>query len=168
MINKFYLEELLAPYAEAPVRYPKSVHPRLIRYMKQQQKKMFQHQNKPQGFGFMDSWLPMVKGQIRVLYTVLLKNQISPTVNVGILDWSNKGEYPLTLTVHYWIDIDIYRIDYRGRDWYRMLPPYPNPLIEQVPYGVFIPDEFPFVSYEFKRVEEITKSELTHLILQKA
>ena len=156
MINKSYLEELLAPYAEAPVRYPKSVPPRLIRYMKQQHKKMFQHQNKPEGFGFMDSWLPMVEGQIRVLYTVLLENQMSPTVNFGVLDWSNKGEFPLILTLHYWIDVDIYRIDYRGRDWYRMAPPHPNPLIEQVPLGVFIPEDFPFVSYQVEKVVKLT------------
>lgn len=153
MINKSNLEEILAPYAEAPVRYPESVEPRLIRYMKQQHKKMLQCS------GFMDSWLLMVKGQIRVLYTILLKNQMLPSVKFGTLDWSNNREKGLTLTLHYWIDVDIYRIDYRGRDWYRILPPYPNPLIEQVPYGVFIPKDFPWVDYEFKRVEQMTPIE---------
>jgi hypothetical protein len=37
-----------------------------------------------------------------------------------------------------------------------MAPPHPNPLIEQVPYGAFISEDFPFVSYQVEKVVKVT------------
>lgn len=70
------------------------------------------------------------------------------------LAWSNKENSPPTLGRHSWIDVDPYRIDYRGRNWYEFNIQH-KPILEQVPYGVFIPADFPFVSYQFKEVEQI-------------
>ncbi len=148
MINQSELEQLLAPYAKAPVEYPESVDPVLKNYMRQQHRKIKKFPN------FIDAWLLLLEGQIRVIYTVLCQNNIPATVKHGSLDWSNKQEFPPSLTLHLWIDVEPYRIDYRGRNWYEFNSQH-EPLIEQVPYGVFIPSDFPFVTYQFKRVEQI-------------
>lgn len=149
MINKFYLENLLAPYAKAPVEYPDAVDPVLIRYMKQQHKKIKKSPN------LVDAWLLLLEGQIRVFYTILCQNKIKATVKHGTLEWSNKKEFPPTLTLHLWIDVEPYRIDYRGRTWYELNSEH-QPLIEQVPYGVFIPSDFLFVSYREAGVQQVT------------
>jgi hypothetical protein len=148
MIDKAYLENLLAPYAKAPVYYSNSLDPIFIKYMKKQHKKIKKSSNP------IDSWLYLIEGNIRVIYTVLVQNNIPAIVKHGSLEWRNKGDFPPTLTLHFWIDIDPYRIDYRGRDWYSFNPSI-KPIIEQVPYGVFIPADFPFVSYQFKEVQQI-------------
>ncbi|MBW4545936.1 MAG: hypothetical protein KME25_16030 [Symplocastrum torsivum CPER-KK1] len=148
MIDKAHLENQLTPYAKAPVYYPDSLDPIFIKYMKKQHKKIEKSSNP------IDSWLYLIEGNIRVIYTVLVQNNIPAIVKHGSLDWSNKGDFPPTLTLHWWIDVDPYRIDYRGRDWYSFNPSS-KPIIEQVPYGVFIPSDFPLVSYKFERVEEL-------------
>lgn len=148
MIDKSYLEELLAPYAKAPVYYPDSLDPVIINYMKKKHKKM-EKSSEP-----IDAWLYLMEGNTRVIYSVLIANNIPAVVKHGTLDWRNKSDFPPTLTLHWWIDVDPYRIDYRGRDWYSFNPSNES-IIEQVPYGVFIPSDFPLVSYKFKRVEQV-------------
>ncbi|MBD1806179.1 hypothetical protein H6F98_12050 [Microcoleus sp. FACHB-SPT15] len=101
-----------------------------------------------------DAWLHLIEGNTRVIYTVLVKNNIPAIVKHGSLDWRNRGDVPPPLTLHWWIDVDPYRIDYRGRDWYNFNPSNKS-IIEQVPYGVFLPSDFPLVSYKFERVEEL-------------
>jgi hypothetical protein len=148
MINESYLKELLAPYAKAPVDYPDNLDPDIINYMRKKHKKI---QSCPEAI---DAWLHLIEANTRVIYTVLVKNNIPAVVKHGILDWKNKGDFPPTLTLHWWIDVDPYRIDYRGRDWYSFNPSN-HPQIEQIPYGVFLPSDFPLVSYKFERVEEL-------------
>lgn len=148
MIDKSYLDNLLAPYAKAPVEYSDSLDPMFINYMKKQHNKI---KKAPE---FIDAWLLLVEGQIRVIYTVLCQNNIHATVKHGAFYWSNKQEFPPSLTLHLWIDVEPYRIDYRGRTWYESNSQH-APLIEQVPYGVFIPSDFPFVTYQLKSVEQI-------------
>lgn len=149
MINKSTLEDLVTPYAKAPVEYPSSADPALISYMKQY------HKEQEKVFSITEIWMHLEQKQIRVIYTILFNNQIAATVKFGKLEWKNQKEFPPALHFHYWIDVEPYRIDYRSRDWYR-LAPEPHPLIEQVPYGVFIPDDFPFVSYQVEKVVKLT------------
>ncbi len=149
MINKCDLEKLLEPYALAPVEYPDSVDPRLKRYMRQQHKKVKKSKD------IIDAWLNLVEGQIVVIYTVLSQNNISATIKHGSLEWSNKQEFPPTLKLHLWMDVEPYRIDYKGRTWYGLYWEE-QPLIEQVPYGVFIPSDFLFVTYRGEEVEKVT------------
>jgi hypothetical protein len=148
MIDKSYLENLISPYAKAPVYYQKKLDPIFIDFMKKKHKKIKKSSNP------IDSWLHLMDGNIRVIYTVLVQNNIPAIVKHGILDWSNKGDFPPTLTLHWWIDVEHYRIDYRGRDWYSFNPSN-KPLLEQIPYGVFLPGDFPLVSYKVERVEEL-------------
>jgi hypothetical protein len=149
MIDKSYLEILLTPYAKAPVDYPKNLDPIFVNYMKKQHKKI------EKASDFVAAWAYLMQGNLKVVYTVLVKNNIPAIIKYGSLDWRNNKDFPPTLEQHWWIDVEPYRIDYRGRDWYRFNP-LNHPIIEQVPYGVFIPSDFPFVSYQFKEVENLT------------
>ena len=149
MINKSTLEDLVTPYAKAPVEYPESADPTLISYMKQYQKEQ------ENVFSITEIWMHLEQKQTRVIYTILFNNQIAAIVKFGKLEWKTKRKFPPDLDFHYWIDVEPYRIDYRGRDWYRTAPESQS-IIEQVPYGVFIPEEFPLVSYQVEKVVKLT------------
>ena len=56
------------------------------------------------------------------------------------------------LSYHLWINVEPYRIDYRGRFWYQLDFDMQH-LIEQVPCGVFLPSNFPDVIYQGQAVE---------------
>lgn len=142
-VTKNQLESLLSSYAEAPVRYPKTVERRLAAYIKKQ------HQQAEKLDSFVDMWYLFLETQMKIFCHILNKNGITGSIKYGRLVWrSYTGNFPHPLI--YWQEVGDYWVDYRARSWYTITctaNPELNPIMEQIPFGVFVPDDYPHVSY---------------------
>jgi hypothetical protein len=78
-------------------------------------------------------------GMTRLCHTVLAQHQIPHTVYFGVCRYQSQGIQP-----HYWIDLcgpwQGWRVDYRLRLWF-------SGEAEDLPHGVFQPEQFPQVQY---------------------
>lgn len=81
-------------------------------------------------------------GLTQVLHRVLSDEELKHTTYTGqVIDKASSH----TIPIHYWIDVEDVRIDYRARMW----------LGEKIniPHGVFHPTDYPMVSYEGSPIE---------------
>ncbi len=81
-------------------------------------------------------------GLTQVIHRVLSDEQLQHTIYIGqVIDKTNS----CTIPIHYWIDVEDVRIDYRLRMWLGETP--------DIPHGVFHPTDYPMIFYEGSPIE---------------
>ena len=91
-------------------------------------------------------------GLTHVIHKVLSDKNIEHTIYIGRVIYSFNDEQ---IPIHYWIDTDDLRIDYRVKMWLGDMP--------DIPHGVFYPTDHPNVSYEGSTIQLTL---LPHIIIQ--
>ena len=76
-------------------------------------------------------------GLTRILHKILSDNEIKHTVYTGEVIHKDNAE---TIPIHFWIDIEDLRIDYRARMWLGETP--------DIPHGIFHPTNYPKIYYQ--------------------
>lgn len=76
-------------------------------------------------------------GLTHVIHRVLFNEKIEHTIYIGQVTNTSNND---TIPIHYWIDIDDLRIDYRARMWLGDK--------SDIPHGVFYSVDYPHISYQ--------------------
>jgi hypothetical protein len=91
-------------------------------------------------------------GLTHVIHRVLSDENIEHTIYTGRVIYSFNDEH---IPIHYWIDIDNIRIDYRAKMWLGDAP--------DIPHGIFYPTDYPSISYQGSHTQLTL---LPHIIIQ--
>lgn len=103
-----------------------------------------------------DSSLTECDGMTRICHTILSQQHVEHQTKVGTLHFLKKKIEP-----HLWIELGSGEIiDYRAKMWFGNC--------QQIPHGMFEPDDFPDVIYRGKSIElELLSPALLKILITK-